>query len=270
MMRVIILTGNEIRHQFFRKKIAEDSRFVVLASYCENVERSLESRTNAKVEASWLELQHVRARTQAEVDFFGLSNDKTNDLSNPNILRKGAINDPEVVKDIIDKKPDLIICYGSSLIRSELLEIFEGRFLNVHLGLSPYYRGSGTNVWPLINQEPDMVGATFMYIDEGIDTGQIIHQIRADIYVGDSPHSIGNRLIAKMTRVYADIIAKFDELKIEEQPHSEGKLYLMKDFDSAACEKLYDSFRNNLIQTYLINLPQKKLPRIVQNKGLQS
>ena len=42
-----------------------------------------------------------------------------------------------------------------------------------------------------------MVGATFMYIDAGIDTGEIIHQIRADIVIGDSPHSIGNRLIKK-------------------------------------------------------------------------
>ena len=32
-----------------------------------------------------------------------------------------------------------------------------------------------------------MVGATFMYIDPGIDTGEIIHQSR-DIVIGDSPH----------------------------------------------------------------------------------
>ena len=54
--------------------------------------------------------------------------------------------------------------------------MFSRKFLNVHLGLSPYYRGSGTNVWPLINTEPDMVGAT-LCIDAGIDNGEIIHQI---------------------------------------------------------------------------------------------
>ena len=110
-------------------------------------------------------------------------------------------------------KPDLLVCYGSSLIKSDLLRKFEGRFLNVHLGLSPYYRGSGTNVWPLINIEPDMVGATFMYIDAGIDTGKIIHQIRADVYLGDSPHTIGNRLIRKMTSTYAEIVCNFNDLE---------------------------------------------------------
>jgi len=47
------------------------------------------------------------------------------------------------------------------------------------LGLSPYYLGSGTNYWPLVNEKPEFVVATFMHIDTDIDTEEIIHQIRA-------------------------------------------------------------------------------------------
>src|SRR5690606_10372264 len=100
-----------------------------------------------------------------------------------------------------------------SLIREPLLSAFQGRFLNVHLGLSPYYRGSGTNFWPLVNGEPEFVGATFMHIDAGVDTGEVIHQIRARIFPGDTPHQIGNRLIADMARVYAALIRDFDRLE---------------------------------------------------------
>jgi len=269
-MKIIILTGGETRHEFFRKKIASDARISVLTTYCEGAEKSLENRIKLNKESSELELQHVQARTQAEKDFFEVSLTSINDLSNAHYIAKGAINDEKLVQDIINKQPDLLVCYASSLIRSELLTEFEGRFLNVHLGLSPYYRGVGTNIWPLINNEPDMVGATFMYIDAGIDTGKIIHQIRADIFLGDSPHSIGNRLITKMTNTYADIIANFDNLTNEKQPIAAGKLYMQKDFDSKACHKLYQKFYDSLIEKFLISRDQKKFPYIVENRGIKN
>jgi phosphoribosylglycinamide formyltransferase 1 len=70
-----------------------------------------------------------------------------------------------------------------------------------------------------------MVNAIFMYVDAGIDTGHIIHQICADVYLGGSPHTIGDRLIKKMISTYAEIICNFVKLESEKQPISEGKLY---------------------------------------------
>ncbi len=266
-MKIIILTGNETRHKFFRKTISADKRISVISSYCEGAEKSLENRVKESVNSSALEIQHVNARAQAEKDFFDSYIKNLTDMSCPKFLSKGQINDDIIVNDIIKKNPDLIICYGSSLIKSVLLEKFKGRFLNVHLGLSPYYRGSGTNIWPLINGEPGMVGATYMYIDSGIDTGHIIHQIRAEIFLGDSPHSIGNRLIKKMTFTYADIIANFEELVDEEQPKDKGKLYLKKDFNSEACYRLYQNFNNGIVEKHLNS--EKKYSYIVENSGLK-
>ena len=68
-MKIIVLTGGEIRHQFFRKKIASDPRISVLTTHCESTEKSLENRIKLNKESSKLELQHVQARTQAEKDF---------------------------------------------------------------------------------------------------------------------------------------------------------------------------------------------------------
>lgn len=265
-MRVIILTGSEIRHEYFRKKIARDSRIEVLASYCEGIEQSLENRVRHNKKSSILELQHVEARLQAEKDFFSDFLVSVDDESQPQFLAKGKINDSYTVKDIIDLNPDLLVCFGSSLIKSDLLQKFSGRFLNAHLGLSPYYRGSGTNIWPLINNEPDMVGATFMHIDAGIDTGEIIHQIRADILIGDSSHSIGNRLIKKMTETFAELIVKFDFLERPQQPSAEGSLYYKKDFDHESCRKLYKNLAYGMTEEYLAS--NKQLPYIVNNRAL--
>ena len=269
MKRLIILTGDELRHLYFRISLSNDNRFEVIKSFCEGTERSLESRTFANAKASELEKRHVLARKQSEQDFFGEVSSQLSDRSDPVKIRKGQINDEPIVRQIKAWNPDLLVCYGSSLIKSDLLEVFKNRFLNVHLGLSPYYRGSGTNVWPLINKEPHMVGATFMYIDAGIDTGGIIHQIRADIFLGDSPHSIGNRLIRKMAKTYADVIVHFESLTPERQPESTGTLYKMQDFDAAACERLYRNFSDGMIEAHLDAANSIEYPYIVENRALR-
>jgi folate-dependent phosphoribosylglycinamide formyltransferase PurN len=270
MKKIVIFTGDETRHIYFRKRLSNDPRFEVIASFCEGTEASLAARTFANENSTELEKLHVIARARAEHDFFSEPAAMYEDKSHPRKLKRGEINSPEVVQQISELVPDLLVCYGSSLIKTELLKLFAGRFLNVHLGLSPYYRGSGTNVWALINNEPHMVGATFMHIDAGIDTGKIIHQIRAEIVLGDSSHSIGNRLIRAMTQTYADIIANVDHLTDEVQPKSEGALYKMKDFDGAACAKLYAQLGNGMIERYLDHIDKIDKPYIVQNKGLES
>tara|TARA_Y100000589_G_C27189069_1_gene643945 strand:- start:3189 stop:3986 length:798 start_codon:yes stop_codon:yes gene_type:complete len=265
-MKIVILTGSEIRHDYFRCKIADDKRINVIASFCEGKEKSLENRVIKNKNSSFLEIQHVLARTQSEKDFFSDFLLKTQDKSFPKFIAKGDINNEFIVSEIINLKPELIVCYGASLIKSNLLNKFKGYFINVHLGLSPYYRGSGTNIWALINNEPEMVGATFMHIDSGIDTGEIIHQIRANFFIGDSPHSIGNRLIKKMTDCYANLISNFNFLEPVTQPSVKGKLFLRKDFDTYACRKLYDNFNNGMIENYLKS--KKKIENLVCNSGL--
>jgi phosphoribosylglycinamide formyltransferase 1 len=267
-MKIVILTGNESRHQYFRKKIALDSRIKVLATYCEDTELSLSNRVEKNPDSDIIERQHVDARTQSEHDFFSEAISFMPDRSCPKVIPKGAINEESIANEIEGLRPDLLICYGSSLIKSSLLKKFSGNFLNVHLGLSPYYRGSGTNVWPLINKELSLIGATFMHLNEGIDTGKIIHQIRADIFLGDSPHSIGNRLIRKMTEAYCEIVANYSKLTEEVQPNVIGKLYLVKDFDSHACRLLYKNINSSMIKDYIDGFDEDKCPYIVKNKGI--
>jgi len=267
-LRIVVITGDELRHQYFRMKIASDPRIEVLASYCENQDKEDFKNATSSREISPLDKNHFDARTKSEMEFFEESIKVLADESNPRKILRGAINDDYIVAEIENLDADLLVCYGSSLIKSTLLNTFKRRFLNVHLGLSPYYRGSGTNVWPLINSEPDLVGATFMHLDEGIDTGEIIHQIRAEIFNGDSPHSIGNRLIKKMTETCCDVILSFSELKVQVQPKLKGKLYFVKDFDLEACSKLYTNFEEGMITKYIEDLGKINLPPIVENQGL--
>lgn len=252
MEKIIILTSSELRHTFFRQFLAIAEDIQVINSYCENSETILQATVAAR-DDNILRTKHLMNREQSERDFFGLFVDNVPDRSRPIFLPKGDINLPFYTEAIIKSKPDLLIAYGCSIIREPLISAFRGRFLNVHLGLSPYYKGSGTNYWPLVNGELEYVGATFMHLASGIDTGEIIHQIRPRIIWGDAPSQIGNRLIADMAFVYRAIIKNFGVLeKMPPLPKPAKELvYKKKDFSEASVATLYANFANGLVEKYL-------------------
>ena len=265
--RIVILTGDELRHRYFTRKLAHDGRFDVVLAVCEGAEKGLAARLSRDPDASGLQVRHASARQRAEEDFFAETVEHLPEAEQVQRVPKGDVNTEMVVSRIREAEPDLLVCYGASLVRGTLLDRFDGRFLNVHLGLSPWYRGSGTNIWPLIEGQPHMVGATFMQIDAGIDTGPVLHQIRAELALGDSPHSIGNRLIRQMTQVYADLIAAFDRVTVPDPVQVEGRLYRNADFDAQACRALYDQFDSGLIERALDD-PGTDWPVLVENPAL--
>jgi hypothetical protein len=74
---------------------------------------------------------------------------------------------------------DLVLVYGSSFIRNPLYQkIAPLRPINIHMGVLPYYRGSGANFWAQYDGNFDKIGGTIHYINEGLDSGNIIQTIR--------------------------------------------------------------------------------------------
>ena len=175
----------------------------------------------------------------------------------------GYISTDECLKEVKKLKPDLIAVYGSSIIKGKILKEFRSKIINAHLGLSPYYRGSGTNIFPFVNKEIEYVGVTFMYLDEGIDTGRIIHQIRPDIKFNDNVHDIGNKLILKMFEYYKRLIINFKKIKIKKSiinNNNNNKYYKRKDFSAKTIKILNKNLKSGLIRDYL---KQKKIIKII-------
>jgi folate-dependent phosphoribosylglycinamide formyltransferase PurN len=254
MKRIVMLTGSEMRHRFMRKALSLASGVDVIASFCEGEEESLANRIAPEMEGAALMREHVEARARSEADFFGCLDAIVADgTGGRRSIPKGAVNEPSVVEEIESHAPDLVVAYGCSLIRSRLLETFPRRTVNIHLGLAPYYRGAATNFWPLVHDEPELVGVTFMHLDAGIDTGEVIHQLRAEVRPGDTPHQIGNRVIAAAVVACAEIIRRFDDLGPVEgvPPPAEPRFCRQADFDAEAVRALHARFAEGLVSRYL-------------------
>jgi len=97
-------------------------------------------------------------------------------------------------KPIIDAKPDLIVtCAYGKIIPKELIDYPKYGCVNIHASLLPKYRGSAPIQWALINGEEE-TGITLMYMDEFMDTGDMIDKVRYLIKDTDDIGTLHNEL----------------------------------------------------------------------------
>lgn len=253
--KIIIITGGELRHDYFRIKLSNIPGIETLRTYSEQTLGRLFEVVRKQTEQNELQLEHLHLRDEVEQKFFANYCTTTEDKSNVIRINKGDINLAERVREIVTLNPDLIITYGCSIIAPPLIQAFPKRIINIHLGLSPYYRGSGTNYFPFVNDEPQFCGVTFMWIDEGIDTGEIIHQMRAEINIGDDVHTIGNRLISQIPSEVSRLLARYPNLEIPQVTFAETprRLYKNKDFTRESLALLYNNFSSGMLERYIAN-----------------
>lgn len=91
-------------------------------------------------------------------------------------LRTANVNDPATVERVRGLQPDLLVVYGTGLLRSPLLEIPARGTLNCHSSLLPHYRGARSEFWQCFNDDPRYVGITVHIVDTKVDTGDILFQ----------------------------------------------------------------------------------------------
>lgn len=83
------------------------------------------------------------------------------------------------VRDLVtDLQPSLVLVAGTGLLdAATLMACGDANVINIHVGLTPLYRGSHGGAWAVIEGRPELVGTTIHRIDAGIDTGQPIAHI---------------------------------------------------------------------------------------------
>ncbi len=70
---------------------------------------------------------------------------------------------------------DVFVVFGASYIKGWLIDFLVKRnAFNIHMGLSPYYRGSSCNFWALYDENPAYVGATIHMLSKGLDSGAML------------------------------------------------------------------------------------------------
>ncbi|MCG7848055.1 MAG: methionyl-tRNA formyltransferase, partial [ANME-2 cluster archaeon] len=87
----------------------------------------------------------------------------------------------------------------------EIFDIPEFRTINIHPSYLPVYRGQHVVNWAIINGENE-TGVTIHYIDEGIDTGDIIIQKKVPISYEDTAKTLHDKIYSEACELVIDVI----------------------------------------------------------------
>jgi len=117
-------------------------------------------------------------------------------IKDANLIDRNLFNVPvqkiendsdKALANIIRKEdPDLIVVNGTKILSNTLLKSCNVKFINLHCGITPAYRGVHGAYWALFNCDNENCGVTIHEIDSGIDTGGVYYQRRIDISSEDN------------------------------------------------------------------------------------
>src|SRR5256885_949685 len=134
------------------------------------------------------------------------------------ILQPARVKDAEAIEEIRSLKPDVIVvmAYGQILPR-DVLEIPKVACLNLHASLLPRWRGAAP-IQASIAAGDRETGITVMYMDEGLDTGDILLQTKIAIASNETGGSLHDRLAEIAPEALAEAVLLLDKEKAPRLP----------------------------------------------------
>ncbi|MBI2236383.1 MAG: methionyl-tRNA formyltransferase [Magnetospirillum sp.] len=170
-MKITVITRNQPRHLSLIERLAGIADEVFAIQECNTVFPGAVADFIRKSEVMQDYFSRVIA---AEEEVFGGVR-----FTPPNVrtlsLKFEDLNGMDIGLLAPALQSDLYVVFGSSYIKGPLIDaLVERQAINVHLGVSPYYRGNSCNFWALYDGNPDLVGATIHRLTRGLDSGGIL------------------------------------------------------------------------------------------------
>lgn len=161
------------------------------------------------------------------------------------VFQPENINHPDFVRELKALAPDLmvVVAFGQ-LLKADLLEMPPFGCINVHASLLPKYRGAAPIHWAIINGEKE-TGVTTMYMDAGMDTGDMILKRTIPIGEQDTTGILHDKLAeagGKLLLETIDLIMKKQAPREPQNPKEANYASLLAreheliDWDRSSCQ----------------------------------
>jgi methionyl-tRNA formyltransferase len=132
---------------------------------------------------------------------------------------------------IISNRIELLVSYGyRHILRENVLKLLPNSAINLHISYLPWNRGSDPNLWSILENSPK--GITIHFIDEGVDTGDVLFQKQIDFELDDHTLRSSYYLLQKeMQQLFKDHWHEIKSGKFQPIKQSKGgSHHYKKDF----------------------------------------
>ena len=264
-MKIFLISGSHPRHLHIHKEIINlgyETRALVMSR--EEMLPSISSDL-PRIDIKNMEY-HFNSRLKKEHEVYG-------DLSTKEIFKdidykicsKETMNTEENAKLIKQFNPNLVLVFGPTIIKDPILSILPEDSINMHLGLSPQYKGAATLFWPFYYLEPQFAGVTFHKISKKVDAGGILHQCCPSLSHDDGIHDVSAKAVLHALEDLKKIIylkKKKSPFKYVQQKQT-GKLFYASDFKPFHLRVIYNLFDNKVVNEYLNGNLSSHLPKLI-------
>ncbi|MBM3521578.1 MAG: methionyl-tRNA formyltransferase [Alphaproteobacteria bacterium] len=170
-MKIAVFTCNQPRHLDLIRRLAAiaDEVFAV-----QETKTGFPGQRDAIHPKSEVLADYFRRMQDAERAVFGPESFSPSNVRSMALYMGDASHFPlSVFAPALDA--DVYVVFGASYLRGPLVEaLVAKRAINIHMGVSPYYRGSACNFWALADGRPELVGSTIHLLTAGLDSGPIL------------------------------------------------------------------------------------------------
>ena len=252
-MKITLFTSNQYRHNYFINLLSKIATELYVVQ---------ESRTifPGKIESHYMASkkmdQYFSEVINAEKRLFGecFINGKNKNIHilplSQNDLKKCSLH---FLNQFLQS--DLFIVCGSSYIKGELADfLVKKKTINIHMGISPFYRGTDCNFWALYDDNADFVGSTIHLLSKGLDSGPILYHALSEIR--DDPFIYTMSTVKSAFESLAERIEKktiFNYQIIDQEKKKELRYSTKKDFTDNKVKKYFKK-KINLKKKLNLNL----------------
>ena len=179
-MKITLFTSNNNRHNYLINLLSGISDKLYIVQECEKL---LSGIIPVQYSNSKAVKEYFKKVNDAQTKFFG--NSQVDILTQSIKLVSIPVGDLKkcsltFLSDFL--KSDIYIVFGSSYLQGELVDyLIKKKTINIHMGVSPYYRGAACNFWALYDNNPHLVGATIHMLSKGLDNGPILYHAMSNI-----------------------------------------------------------------------------------------
>ena len=264
-MKLILFSGDHPRHLFVNKKVVEffDDILVIVMQREELLPKPPIDIDNHEKELFNL---HFKNRYRVESSVYGdLNASEVFKNFNSIFIQPNELNTEILANKIKKFDADFCFVFGVDLILDPVIDVLPVDKINLHLGLSPWYKGGATLFWPFYHLEPQFCGSTFHLITKQADAGEIIHQCVPELLSGDTIHDVGARCVVKAKDEISKLfdywkrVRKFDSVFQK----TSGRNWRKADFHASQLRVIYDLYQDKIVDSYLSGELSKRKPKLI-------
>jgi len=156
-------------------------------------------------------------------------------INNITVLQPTNLKSDNFFNSLVDLRVNLIVVVAFRMLPKQIWQLPKYGTFNLHASLLPDYRGAAPINWAIINGDKK-TGVTTFFIDEKIDTGNIINQVETDIKPSENAGDLHDRLMILGSKLVVKTVASIKNQTIITKPQLHKNLRVAPKLNQDNCK----------------------------------